>query len=418
MLCRKKNDLKNHTATSLPVFPLDLYFRMAGSVTVGIKSTIPRLGQKIKANCAKIPSLNQLILQNKLIFEEIQEKDENYENNCEILLADPGLVSKRIDHSFHNLKWMQCTFAGVNRLIDDSTRDDYILTRIGEGFGSQMTEYILGWILSLQLRIPTAIEQQRRGEWNASPYLTRGTLVNQTVGILGTGQIGSSIAQSCRLFGMKTIGYCTNPSRYIHTTDSTLPFDQYTDSLETMICSSDYLVNTLPSTPQTKYLLSYPLISSILRSQSLSTPPPDSSTISPRQARLRSLVFLNIGRGDIISSTDLIQLLDNGHISVAVLDVFEEEPLPSTHPLYRLAAASGGSPQSGVVYLTPHISALSTPEIVSQNFVKNLSVYLELHAHLQPTCNDDSSPHVPSTDLFLRTLSQRLAHVVDRRKGY
>jgi phosphoglycerate dehydrogenase-like enzyme len=400
-------------------------------LTIGIKSTIPRLGQVIRSDCAKIPLIHELILQNNLIIKEFNEEDPQ-DTNCEILIADPGLVSTRIDNSFHNLQWMQCTFAGVNRLLNDSKRDNYILTRIGEGFGPQMVEYILGWILALQLRIPTAIEQKTQVEWNPSPYLTRGTLVNQTVGILGTGQIGSSIAQACRSFGLKTIGYCTNPSRYSgrHSVDSH-PFDLYTDSLETIIGSSNYLVNTLPSTVHTKYLLTFPLISSILQSPSLSLSPSDPSSPSPLPLPPplppRSLIFMNIGRGDIIASSDLIQLLEHGHISAAVLDVFEEEPLPASHPFYQWQGGGAGAgavgDRGGALYLTPHISALSTSEIVSQNFLKNLKIFLEVHSSLSsqlPYPVSDPSSHIAgeSDNLFLQTLTQRLVHVVDRQKGY
>jgi phosphoglycerate dehydrogenase-like enzyme len=363
------------------------------AIKVGIKSSISQLGNVIKSDCSKISILNDLILNQQLVFEDLTRND----SNCEILIADPGLVSTTIDTSFNNLKWMQCTFAGVNRMIDDSRRDNFILTRIGEGFGSQMTEYVLGWILSLQLKIPTAFQQKEKREWNPSPYMSRGTLQEKTIGILGTGQIGSAVAQGCKGFGMKTIGYCTNPNRY---TSSSSPFDLYTDSLETLLTNSHILVNTLPSTPTTRYLLTYSLLSSLLSPPSPQSSHPDSSQSDHSLPHLSpgAITFINIGRGDVISSSDIMQLLSEGFLEAVVLDVFESEPLPSDHPLY---SAKG-------VYLTPHISALSTSQIVSQNFIKNLLKYLEYSP-------SQSSAHQEGQQQFLR---EHLYHVVERRRGY
>lgn len=339
---------------------------------VGIKSSISQLLPRLRADCHHYPLLHDLFHQNQLIFEELQ--DISCENNYEIIVADPGLISSRLDHSFHNLKWLQSTFAGVNRIMEDSTRDDYILTRIGEGFGPQMVEYVLGWILTFQLKIPLSMKQKEMSTWDQTPYLTRGTLENQTIGILGTGNIGAAVARGCRNLGMKPIGFCRDPKPYIESNSST--FDLYTNSLETLISQSAYIVNTLPSTPNTKYLLNSQLFSS---SRNPQLPPP---------------IFINIGRGDVISSSEIINSVSSGSLTAAVLDVFETEPLPSDHPLYT----------TNGIYITPHISALSTANIVSTNFLKNLEIYLQFRGRGLDT------PH--------SALQDSLHYVVHRTKGY
>lgn len=341
-------------------------------IRVGIKSSISHLSQRLRVDCQSYSPINDLLVRNQLIFEDLDAG--SCENDYKIIIADPGLISSKLDRSFPNLIWLQSTFAGVNRVMEDSSRDNYVLTRIGDGFGPQMIEYVLGWILALQLRIPSSIQQKDKCVWDQSSYVTRGTLENKTVGILGTGQIGSALAIGCRKFGMKPIGFCRDPMRYI--TNNSDVFDLYTNSLDTLVSQSAFIVNTLPSTPETKYLLNSTIFSSNIHNQS--TPP----------------IFINIGRGDVISSSDIIHSLNSGYLSAAVLDVFETEPLPSNHPLYSTPG----------VYITPHISALSTSQIVSDNFLKNLVLYLQL--------SDGNS------DPPLLELKNSLNYVVDRSKGY
>ena len=123
------------------------------------------------------------------------------------------------------------------------------------------------------------------------------------------------------------------------------PHISFTACLRDAIANSHYIVNTLPSTPLTKYMLSSDVLAYCLHSP----------------------VFINIGRGDIISEEQLLSSLSSDHLSRAVLDVFEVEPLPSTSHLWT-------HPK---VTVTPHVSALSTPDIVADVFVNNLARYVD-----------------------------------------
>lgn len=363
-------------------------------IKIGIKTNKKNLINLLYNNSLKSIKLNQQIQQNKLIFEEISSslQNKNNYNNYNAILADPNLIFQELDHNYLNIDWLQSTFAGVNLFLE-SKRNNYILTRIGEGFGPQMIEFVFGWILALQLNIPLSIEQKSKCEWNSEPFRFRGTIEGKTLGILGTGQIGSEIAQASKIFSLNTIGYCTNPSQYL--SNSIKPFDKYTNSLQEIISKSDYLVNCLPSTPNTRYLLNSSLITSIRQSQSNS----------------KSLVFLNIGRGDIISSHDILSLIHTGVFSHAVLDVFESEPLPSTHPFYS----------NEKIYTTPHISAISTPEIICQNMIKNLEVYVDVldnyyqqNSNLQNNIQNEETTRKEIHEI----LKNKLFYVVDHKKGY
>lgn len=77
-------------------------------------------------------------------------------------------------------------------------------------------------------------------------------------------------------------------------------------------------------------------------------------------------VFINAGRGNVIEDSQLLQALDKNWLSFAILDVFNQEPLPQNHPFWRHEK----------VLVTPHISALSRPCDIVECFVKNLDLYL------------------------------------------
>jgi phosphoglycerate dehydrogenase-like enzyme len=142
---------------------------------------------------------------------------------------------------------------------------------------------------------------------------------------------------------------------------------QVTSSLKEVLLQCDVLVNTLPSTPHTSCMLTHSLLQ-------------EAATSTSRGGRPAPL-FINIGRGDVISTTDLLAALgeeeggEEGEeaatraqagLSYAVLDVVEEEPLPPSSPLWT-------HPR---VYITPHISAISTPDLVMGVFLDNLERFL------------------------------------------
>ena len=72
--------------------------------------------------------------------------------------------------------------------------------------------------------------------------------------------------------------------------------------------------------------------------------------------------IINMGRGGIINELDLLSLLDEGHITAAALDVFEEEPLPTKNPLWSHPS----------VYITPHITGQSNPQSSAKTIAKNI----------------------------------------------
>ena len=152
-----------------------------------------------------------------------------------------------------------------------------------------------------------------------------------SIGILGLGDVGQTVAKACKALGMTVWGV---GRRELSNTPAFVDHYKTLSSLREVLQSCDYVCNILPSTPATKYLLS----GSVLESGKDNQP-----------------VFINVGRGDIIDENSLVNALNQGWISGAILDVFEVEPLPKESPFWKL-------PQ---VIITPHMAGLSFPEQVS-----------------------------------------------------
>jgi phosphoglycerate dehydrogenase-like enzyme len=169
-----------------------------------------------------------------------------------------------------------------------------------------------------------------------------GVVQELSIGVLGLGEIGRTIATTCGQMGMRVSGLV----RTIPDEASQLPGVTYytMDELPKLLAASDYVCNVLPSTPATRGLLG---------GGALARCKPDACLI-------------NVGRGDVIAETELVDALQKGLLAGAVLDVFEKEPLPITSKLWGLPD----------VVITPHEAALSFPHQVAEAFAENLDRYL------------------------------------------
>ena len=265
----------------------------------------------------------------------------------EVVVADPGLVAHMLD-SASGLRWMQRTWAGVNTIFSKSRRRDFALTRLGGCFGMQMSEYVLGYMLMLERRLLTARDHQKDKSWSPDDFKPANDagprpLKSLTLGLLGCGDIGTQIAKAGKIHAMRVIAFRKNLE------NRDVCVDELTPSIPHLLANSDYIVNILPSTPQTRGLLSGDTLRHCTESIAGRRPP----------------VFINVGRGDMVDEDSLVKALDHSWLSAAVLDVFETEPLPATSRLWT-------HPK---VLTTPHISAVSYADDVAALFVQNLVLY-------------------------------------------
>ena len=254
----------------------------------------------------------------------------------ELIFGKPALVAKAVGRATR-LKWVQSTYAGVEQLCRPDLRRNYLLTGIKGLFGSFMREYVFTYILARERSLLKTYENQLQKVWSRINYRS---LSEVTLGIVGLGSIGREIARTGRHFDMRVLGLKRTPGQ-IDSVDELYMSDELDDFLPQL----DYLVLVLPDTRESREFIT---------ARELSLLPPQA-------------VVINVGRGSSINQSDLVQALAAGRISGAVLDVFEQEPLPDDSPLWSMDN----------VLITPHNSAYSFPEQVAGVFAVNYARYLE-----------------------------------------
>lgn len=257
-------------------------------------------------------------------------------DECEIALGAPSMIAKELDN-LPNVKWVQSTWAGVEPLLDPSLRRDYVLTNARGVFGGLMSEFVFGYLLAHERKIFELAQAQQRREWMR--FLT-GTLRGKTIGLLGVGSIGAEVARTAKFFGMTVRGYtrssedCEFVDEYFHG-----------DELLMFADKVDYLISILPNTKDTRKLVDADLLSAL-----------------PLHC-----VFINVGRGSAVDESALISALENDKLAGAVLDVFEQEPLPQEHPFWTTKN----------LQMTFHTSAPSFPEDIAGVFIENYRLYIK-----------------------------------------
>eukprot|EP00005_Dracoamoeba_jomungandri_P002585 CAMPEP_0174256846 /NCGR_PEP_ID=MMETSP0439-20130205/6037_1 /TAXON_ID=0 /ORGANISM="Stereomyxa ramosa, Strain Chinc5" /LENGTH=350 /DNA_ID=CAMNT_0015339647 /DNA_START=151 /DNA_END=1203 /DNA_ORIENTATION=- len=261
-----------------------------------------------------------------------------------IVLADPSLIAPILTVPYPNLKWIQSTWAGVNPLpgILNAFEKKPIVTRLGGVFGSCMGEYVFAHILENERKFKFfQMTQEAKTSWEVRKSYSYRALSACCIGIMGMGDIGKDIAKIADSFGMKVVGLNStgNMPETPHLDEIYSVYD-----LPKFLANLDYIVNVLPSTVRTRGLLGGDMLS----------------------YAKRDAVFINVGRGDVISQDDLINVLENDWIQSAVLDVFEQEPLPLDSPLWERRD----------VTITPHVAAISFCDDVTSLFFSNLKCLL------------------------------------------
>lgn len=251
-----------------------------------------------------------------------------------ILLAQPDFAAAVIDN-MPGIEWVQSSWAGIKPLLK-TRRRDYLLTGVKDVFGAQMAEYSLAYILAHEQKLAERTRRQLMHEWWHEPSAS---LVGKTLGIMGTGSIGSHIAHTARGVGLEVIGFSSSG-------EAREGFEQVFPSreLHTFLARSDYVVGVLPDTPAT---------TGLMKTASFA-------------AMKSSALFINIGRGNLVNEQDLDLALKEGQIAGAVLDVFRQEPLPQDSPLWH-------TPH---LVITGHIAARSWPRDIAGIFLDNYQRFI------------------------------------------
>ena len=250
------------------------------------------------------------------------------------------------------LKWLQVMGAGVDWALVPELPPSVQVTRAPGIFGPWMAEYVVGWCSWVTQRMKLYRDAQRQRRWD--DHVLPDRLAGKTMTIVGLGDIGREIARVARGLGMRVLGV-SRRGRPARAAARMYPVTAMAQALR----EADFVVLLLPLTVETRGIFG-----------------PDALGAMKPTAWL-----INIARGAVVSEAALLEALEQKRIAGAVLDVFDREPLPPSHPLWRMDN----------VVVTPHISGPSTPEAIAPVFNDNLARYLA---------------------------ARPLRHVVDRAQGY
>jgi len=271
----------------------------------------------------------------------------------DVLLLSGNIDLSRLRERAPRLRWIQSCSAGVEKLAP-AIPAGVTLTNASGVHGPRGGEYGMTAVLMLNSRVPSFVSNQQAARWE---QIHTTPLKGKTLALLGVGAIGSEVARLAKRFGMRVLGV-TRSGKPHKSVDRMFR----TKQLAQVLPKADFMLATLPLTPETNGLIGHAELD-----------------LLPRHAGV-----VNLGRGRVIDYDALREKLQNGELSGAVLDVFYEEPLPADSPFW------------------------STPNLI-----------------MSPHCAvDDESVYVERClDIFFGNLKRFLAgrpleNVVDTRLGY
>lgn len=236
------------------------------------------------------------------------------------------------------LEWVQSLTTGIDNLLQMAEMPAGIpITRVVGVQGPQMSEHALTLMLCLARGIPDVLIKQRDRVWDRQPQQV---LFGKTVCLLGLGQIADRLASYCKVLGMRVTGI-SNGRSSAPNVDTVFPRSQIGQAA----AEADFFVVLVPLSPETRHIV-------------------DAGVLSKMKP---TAYLINIARGGCVDEAALHEALVNQRIAGAGIDVFETEPLPSDHPLWR-------SPNTIV---TPHVGGFA--EIYHKQglpiFRQNLQTY-------------------------------------------
>ena len=301
--------------------------------TISLKSAIPFISRKpLEHQQQWLARFKQLLPDEHVLL--ANDIEEPIRTNCEfaiVLDPEPSILA-----TFNNLKWVQSLWAGVESLIELAKQQQFELVRmIDPKLAETMAEAVLAWSLYLHREMPSFAEQQQNKIWIQRPYRPAAEC---NIGILGLGELGQASAHKLIQNGFKLSGW-SQTQKLIG------GIDCYSgpQGLFKITQQSDILICLLPLTPNTK---------GIINSKLLKHLPANASII-------------NFARGPLLNTDDLLAALDNKKLYHAVLDVFDQEPLPQQSPLWS---------HSNLTIL-PHIAATSSPQTAAEIAAQNIQFY-------------------------------------------
>ena len=226
------------------------------------------------------------------------------------------------------LKWIQTTGAGIDALMPlDWLPEDVTLTNNSGAHGEKAEDSCAMALLMLNAKLPQVLHNQRDRRWE---QIFSTPIAGKTVVVIGFGDLGQAAGRAGKKLGLEVLGV-SRSGKATRPADAVYPVTK----IERVLPKGDFVIVTTPLTPETRGLLSRERL----------------DLLKPGAG------FVNIGRSPIVDYAALREKLMNGAISGAVLDVFDQEPLPPDSPFWT-------TPN---LVVTPHITC-DDPRYIDQLF--------------------------------------------------
>lgn len=240
----------------------------------------------------------------------------------------PGSLGK-----FPDLRLIHSIAAGADQIFKDLSRPLHVpVCRIVDpDHRLGMIEYVLWGVLHYHRGFDVMLRNQARVVWQRPEQRP----AKQTkVGVMGLGELGRAVAVQLAGLGFDTRGWARRPQQVNGVkTFQTAEFHEFLQGLDILVC-------LLPLTIETVGILGSETFAKMARGS----------------------VLINCGRGEHLRRDDLFAALDSGQLRGALLDVFEQEPLPVDDSFWR-------HPQ---VSVTPHIASSASYEVIAEQILDNL----------------------------------------------
>jgi phosphoglycerate dehydrogenase-like enzyme len=224
---------------------------------------------------------------------------------AEALITEIGVVAAKFPCLAPRLKLLFITNAGLDRLAPfDWLPPSVALLNNAGVHAAKAGEFVLMSLLMLANRVPEMVTHQRAGRWQK---LWGAGLGGRRVTVVGLGSLGGAAAMQATQFGMQVTGVRAKAAPHPRCAEVVT-----IASLDRVLPRTEFLVLACPLTDATRGMITRDRLKAL-----------------PRGAGV-----VNIGRGALIDQDALCDLLDDGHLSGAVLDVFTPEPIPAGHRLW------------------------------------------------------------------------------------
>lgn len=216
--------------------------------------------------------------------------------------------------SLPSIKWVHARSAGIDFITSDALTElskNVIITNSKGTFSSTLAEYTMMACAYFAKDLPRLLKNQKAKNWEKySVQELRGA----TLGIIGYGDIGRATAKLASAYGMKVVALRRNPETSSKDPFCDVVYGSDKDSMNKLFSESDYVLCSLPLTPQTKGMI----------------------TMEQFEKAKKDACFINVGRGPIVDEDAMIEALKTGKLKGAGLDVVSTEPLPKSSELWQL----------------------------------------------------------------------------------